>query len=101
MLETFTLDTFAPRLNSKFLFKYEPDGEVEMELIEAEDVGSNPRQIQFSIVFRGPLNPFLQQAMYPVEHEELGEFKLFIVPIKQDQEHYYYEAVFNRPIKRD
>jgi hypothetical protein len=99
MLETFTLDTFTQRLNSKFLFKYAPDGEVEMELIEATDVGSNARQTQFSIIFRGPSSILLPQSMCRVEHAELGSFDLFIVPIQHNQEGSFYEAVFNRPIR--
>ncbi|HEX8144745.1 MAG TPA: hypothetical protein VF553_19405 [Pyrinomonadaceae bacterium] len=99
MLETFTLDTFTQRLNSKFTIKPEHANPFEAELIRAQDVGTSPRQIQFSIVFRGPLDTFLPQAMYEFEHEELGSFALFIVPISQDEEGFYYEAIFNRPIK--
>jgi hypothetical protein len=31
-----------------------------------------------------------------MEHEALGSFELFIVPIRKDDEGFYYEAVFNR-----
>lgn len=98
MLETFTLDTFSQRLSSKFTIKREPAGAVELELIEAQDLGSTPTHEQFSIVFRGPRETFLAQSTYQVEHSELGSFMLFIVPIKQDQDGFYYEAIFNRSL---
>jgi hypothetical protein len=31
-----------------------------------------------------------------VSHDQIGEFELFIVPIKQDDRGFYYEAIFNR-----
>jgi hypothetical protein len=96
MLETFTLDTFSQRLNSKFKVSREPADALELELVDAQDVGTTLKQEQFSIIFRGPLDTFLPQSMYTVEHGELGSFALFIVPIKQDNEGFYYEAVFNR-----
>ena len=98
MLETFTLDTFAGRMNSTFRLKRDSSETVEVELVEANDVGSTPRQAQFSIVFRGPHNPHLAQSIYQVEHDEIGTFDLFLVPIKRDQAGTYYEAIFNRPL---
>jgi hypothetical protein len=96
-VESLNLETFARHLNSKFLIKIEQvDAVVEVELVEAEDNGSAPGQERFSITFRGPLNARLPQAMYRFEHAELGAFDLFIVPIKQDQDGLYYEAVFAR-----
>jgi hypothetical protein len=100
-MEDMKLENFSPHLNTKFLLKREPEGAaeaVEMELIEAIDLGSTPRQEQFSIVFRGPLAPQLEQAIYSIEHKELGTFELFIVPFKKGQDGMYYEAVFNRPL---
>lgn len=98
MIENFTLDTFVPHLNSTFRLNHESAGTVELKLVDATDVGSTPRQLQFSIVFRGPLDTPLVQAIYNVEHEKIGTFDLFIVPIKRDGNGIYYEAIFNRPL---
>jgi hypothetical protein len=98
MLENMKLENFSPHLNSKFRIKLEPEGTVEVELVEAHDLGSTPRQEQFSLVFRGPQEQRLEQAIYRFEHEEIGAFDLFIVPIKQGQDGFYYEAVFNRSL---
>jgi hypothetical protein len=98
MVENLKLENFSPHLNSKFAVKRETESAVELELVEAVDLGSTPRQEQFSILFRGPLAPKLQQAIYQLEHQEIGAFELFIVPVKRGEDGIYYEAVFNRSL---
>lgn len=98
MIENFTLETFAPLLNSTFRLKRESGETLELQLVEATDLGSTPRQLQFSIVFRGPLDTPLVQAIYNFEHEKIETFDLFIVPIRRGQDGIYYEAIFNRPL---
>ncbi|HEX8650772.1 MAG TPA: hypothetical protein VF708_08015 [Pyrinomonadaceae bacterium] len=98
MIEKFTLDTFTPHLNSTFRIKQGDTVALELQLVGTTDVGTTPRQIQFSIVFRGPQNPYLVQSIYRLEHDQLGAFDLFLVPIKRDQEGMHYEAIFNRPL---
>jgi hypothetical protein len=50
---------------------------------------------RFSAFFRGPGDHFLQQKMYSFNHEQMGAFELFLVPVSQDQSGFRYEAVFN------
>lgn len=99
-MEDMTLEKFSPHLNSKFPLKLEPEGAgvVELELVEVLDLGSTPKQEQFSLVFRGPLSPRLMQAIYSLEHSEMGTLEIFIVPFKRGQDGMYYEAIFNRPL---
>lgn len=52
----------------------------------------------FSIVFSGPQSEPLEQDTYTIEHGELGEFDLFIVPIGPAGETAQYEAIFNRAV---
>jgi hypothetical protein len=70
-------------------------------LIECNDLGSTPGQEQFSILFRGPLQPFLQQMTYELKHDALGDVSIFLVPVRKDAEFMYYEAVFNRFIEQE
>lgn len=98
MLETFTLDTFTPHLNSTFRVKQGDEVALELQLIEAKDVGTTPRQLQFSLLFHGPHSPVLLQSIYSLEHDEIGAFDVFLVPVKKDQEGFCYEAIFNRPL---
>lgn len=99
MEDGFSLERFSRYLNSKFTVKRESASALELELIEARDVGSTPWLEQFSIVFRGPRDPSLAQATYDVEHDGTGPFQMFIVPIRQDNNGVYYEAIFNRTLQ--
>ena len=97
MLHNLTREIFAQHLNSKVRIKHGSLNAVELELITADEVkSSNPQQEQFSIVFRGANETPLGQGMYRMEHDQMGEFDIFLVPINRDQEGMYYEAFFNR-----
>ena len=55
-----------------------------------------PHQEHFSILFHGPPAPFFFQGSYVLNHEKLGEFDLFVVPVGKVDGGYEYEAIFNR-----
>jgi hypothetical protein len=82
MLEDLTLATFADRLGETFRVG-EGSDTLELELAEASAGigGQGAGRAPFSIVFRGPLVPVLPQQIYRFDHQELGPFDLFIVPI--------------------
>lgn len=88
---------FTENLNTKFriLDKASP-AVIEAELVEVEARPSSETHEQFSILFRGPAGPCLPQETYEVEHREMGNFDLFLVPIAADQNGTSYEAVFSR-----
>lgn len=101
MLAGATRETFAPHVGTTFALRAaRPDGpatEVDLVLEEATaapaptgDRGRPP----FSLVFRGPAEPLLPQATYPLGHEQLGDFEIFLVPIGRDASAARYEAVF-------
>lgn len=96
-----TQTTFAEVIHSRFKIGYKPDLVLEVELIDVREGVSSPRQEAFSITFRGPGEPLLEQRIYPFKHEHIGRFELFIVPIGKDEDGIYYEAVFNRLIKKE
>lgn len=96
MLENLTAATFSEVLNTKFRFHLSETDLLELEVIKVEEMGSSPRQERFSILFQGPLDQVLLQGMYRVEHDQLGTFDLFIVPIAKEEEGIVYEAAFNR-----
>lgn len=54
-----------------------------------------PRDSQFSLILRGPLQPALEQGTYTFTHAQLGELTIFIVPIGRDAAGMSYQAVFN------
>src|SRR6476469_2135118 len=87
-------EDFARSLRAKF--KVTDAGGTELELTELSELKLSPGQEQFSLLFRGPTEQFLGQGTRILEHIEIGQFLIFIVPVRQDTEGYYYEAVFNR-----
>lgn len=96
MDDSLTQEAFAQNVNTKFQVWADDTNQVELELAEVSELKQQKAHDQFSIVFRGPLNAFIGQGMRSFEHDKLGQFELFIVPIRQDGEAFYYEAVFNR-----
>lgn len=100
MLDTVTRDDFAGCTNTVFkVFPDTADG-VELVLAEVSELRAVHGQESFSLLFRGPAGKFLQQGIYPMEHEQLKRFELFIVPIARDEAGFSYEAVFNRLVER-
>lgn len=103
MLEKFTRDSFLPYLGQTFRVRLGVDSTVELELSEVKEIGSGSkvrdprfRQNPFSVLFRGPVEPSLEQSMYRVEHDEMGVIEnLFMTPISANEDARYYEAVFN------
>jgi hypothetical protein len=100
MVEDFGATTFSGRVGEPFRLPYDDGSTLDLELVSVTPGIAPPnaacrRREPFSIVFRGPLEPFLPQQIYRFEHDELGSFELFIVPIGPDDGgHMQYEAVF-------
>ena len=96
-IESAVAATFAAHLHTTFRLAH-AGTTIELQLVEVADVSSS-RQVSFSLLLRGPQQPSLAQQIYPFEHDRLGRFYLFIVPVKRDAHGMYYEAVFNRLIE--
>ena len=102
MLETFTIETFARHLGDSFRVLPDSTAPVALDLIEAtalgggagERAGTSTGRVPFSIVFRGPGRVVLPQRTYRVEHDAIGAFDLFLVPIGPDGAGMRYEAIF-------
>ena len=94
-------DVFSRHLHTNFLISLGESDTLDVELNTVSELQLSPHQERFAIVFRGPREPFLGQGSYRFEHDEMGEFILFLVPIRQDEAGTYYEAVFNRMRKPD
>jgi len=96
MVASLTHNVFAELVNTKFRVQLDENKTGETELVEVSELLTSPHQERFSIVFRGPNEMQLGQGMRRFEHDGMGDFDLFIVPIRQDEQGLYYEAVFNR-----
>lgn len=96
MEPSLTHEEFVQAANSKFYAELDENTDVELELIDVSELKIYPQQEEFVIVFRGPLDKFLDQGGRYFKHDKMGRFELFTVPIRQDAQGFYYEAVFNR-----
>ena len=96
MEASLTHETFSQNANTKFRVLLDENTRVELDLVEVSELKLYPQQEEFSLEFRGPLDMFLGQGLRDFEHEHMGEFELFIVPVRQEADGFYYEAIFNR-----
>jgi len=94
-------EDFAKHLNTTFRIRIDESQTVESQLAEVSELLLSPRQERFSLVFRTSNDAFfLDQGQRSLEHEHMGEISLFLVPIGRDEDGTYYEAVFNRLVKK-
>jgi len=95
------LETFLPLLHTTFRARSANSAGTGMTLIEAVDRTRVPEPGQpvletFSLLFWSGTNRYLPQETYVFQHNEIGEFPLFIVPVNRRRRFPVYEAVFNR-----
>lgn len=98
MSDNLTEKEFSQHLNSTFQVKF-VDGELPLELVEVKSYPASPSEQsgmeRFSVFFDGPRDLRLPQATYQLQHPEMGDVDIFLVPISGDEKGIRYEAVFN------
>ena len=98
MLDKLTSADFTPHVNDTFAVHYnEDEAPLTVELLEVNELKGedDSKRRPFSLIFRSD-NPeqFLQQAIYTLKHDELGEMGLFMVPLGPDEQGMRYEVLF-------
>ena len=94
---------FAAHLNTTFLIRPHNAQAVRVKLVELEDCGPAPQQQGaahagaecFALAFSAPAQRALKQSTYRIEHHALGQFDLFIAPMKSAKHGQIYEAIIN------
>ena len=97
-LADLTAEDFRPLLHERFVLNAGAEGEhnggaisFEVELVEVTEIPREPNgRAPFSLLFQGDREQTLPQAIYRVEHPQLGALDIFLVPIAPGR----YEAVF-------
>lgn len=88
---------FSKHLNTKF--RVASEHPIELELTEVKGYLSKAHEQsgmeRFSAFFNGPRERLLPQRVYALEHDRMGAFELFLVPVAKDENGFRYEAVFN------
>jgi hypothetical protein len=97
----FTYETFAPLVGAEFRVRTPDGADTRLVLVDAQDTGRAGGQAadgrtrtQFSLVFRGSSSDELGQGVYPITSDRVTELPIFLVPIREDSDGRYYEAVF-------
>lgn len=87
---------FTSRVGERFHLSADPLPRTAIALVEATVLGNAAagKRAPFSLVFLAPPGPVLPQRIYGLEHDDLGSFELFLVPIGADRQGVRYEAVF-------
>ena len=98
MPPSLTEKEFSRHLNTKFRVRVDAARQVELELVEVKGYPGKPDEQggmeRFSAFFHCP-GERLPQRAYSLEHERMGAFDLFLVPIARAEGGFRYEAVFN------
>jgi len=96
-LDDLNATIFREHLHSQFKVHQDNAATVMLELSDVVESNQSPKMELFSLSFRGPFRPRLDQRTHRMEHEKLGEIEIFLTPISADQQNgTMYEAVFHR-----
>lgn len=91
----FDRDLFAKEVGSCFVLKGSEEQTVDLELAEVSELKERPHQASFALVFLTPKSSVVEQGLYDLQHERLGDMQVFLVPIGLTEERMQLEAVFN------
>jgi hypothetical protein len=72
-----------------------PSEGVDFKLVDVRKLGTARREGgAFALSFLTARGPFLEQAIYPLEHPAMGRLEMFLVPIGPVEGGNSYEAIF-------
>jgi hypothetical protein len=93
-LDELTAATFEPHIGSAFAIGDAP-AQIELVLESVTRLGDRPGGREpFSLLFHGPPQPVLAQAIQRLEHPSLGVLEIFVVPLAPVGGASRYEAIF-------
>ena len=100
-LATLTVDAFQPKVGERFRIRAGSETCIESELIEVRVLGEpgrsskdGSRRTPFALLFRTANSGALPQRIYAVEHDTMGSYDIFLVPVGPDALGMVYEAIF-------
>jgi uncharacterized protein DUF6916 len=93
-LRALTIGDFEPRKDESFVIRL-PQGELALKLVQVRPLGDSGRAGgAFSLWFVSAPGPFLPQKIYPVEHPDMGQLDIFLVPLGPREAGNLYESIF-------
>jgi hypothetical protein len=98
MLDTYTMDTFKPRIGETFRVIVDDQSQLPVSLSRVDpwgpEAGKGRDRAPFSLIFHGAKDSFLPQRIYRMENDNMEPMELFLVAIGPDHQGMQYEAVF-------
>jgi hypothetical protein len=93
----FVTGTFEPHVGDTFTVTPSLGGEPQTLTLTSVEESSFalPDHPAFSLLFHAPGTDHMPQQIVAVEHEQLGRFDLFLVPLGPEGDRMQYEAVIN------
>ena len=92
-------EDFKDRVGSVFTVRDDGFPQLELKLDEAVLTTNRgaPAETRpsFNLMFVGAAEPVLPQKTYSLEHAELGQVAIFLVPVAKNARGVFYQAVFN------
>ena len=86
--------TFNGLVGHKVTARSETHGSVLLEVTEVEQAAGDRPDNAFSVLFKGPSEPFLEQMTHEIDLGASGSHPVFLVPVNQHSDGFEYEAVF-------
>lgn len=97
----FDREKFADAKGSKFKLTAADGKSVDIELDVVTELKERANQRSFSVFFTVPQSYFVEQGLYDIQHEVLGDMQLFLVPIITEQPRQELEAVFSFLVRKE
>lgn len=89
------LETFESHIGESFAVQVS-DATFTLVLDEAEALHRSAREGGgFSLIFKSDPSLYLPQAMYALDHPQIGTADVFLVPLQPDGRGSLFQAVFN------
>jgi hypothetical protein len=96
MLETLTIDDFTDRVGETFTAGAGEGRVLVLTLTSVDELSPGPdaERTPFSLKFSDEAQDHVPQQTVAIEHEQMGKFDLFVVPLGPGPDGMRYEAIF-------
>lgn len=96
-LDQLTPATFSPLVGASFEMEVAPGKTAAAELVSVTSLkrSKTAQREPFSLLFRLPGPGMVEQRIYRLTNQQVGEMEIFLVPVGLDQRGLQMEAIFN------
>ena len=93
------LTSFMEHVGSTFDVMDVPPSPFVLRMTRVIEHSKTEHNEAFSVFFLGPLERFMPQGTRRLNHAQLGELEIFLVPVAKTNDGFEYEAAFNYILK--